>query len=62
MLQGGVRTFSAIWGNFFKQRGVINNELIHITDWLPTFYEAAGNINKTKPFLSCKSILFKVVT
>lgn len=38
---GGVRSAAAVWSPFF-QKGVVSSTLMHIIDWLPTFYEAAG--------------------
>lgn len=38
---GGVRTVATIWSPLLKKSQVINN-LMHITDWLPTLYFIAG--------------------
>ena len=42
--EGGVRAPCFIWGprQHLKHRGYIANRLMHVTDWIPTMYEAAG--------------------
>ncbi|KAL1116089.1 hypothetical protein AAG570_005584 [Ranatra chinensis] len=40
--EGGVRSASFIWSSTFQQRPRVSNQLIHISDWLPTLYSAAG--------------------
>ncbi|XP_055343843.1 arylsulfatase B-like isoform X2 [Paramacrobiotus metropolitanus] len=42
LFEGGVRTLSFIWSPLLQRCGHITNQLFHITDWLPTLYEAAG--------------------
>ncbi|XP_055334651.1 arylsulfatase B-like [Paramacrobiotus metropolitanus] len=42
LFEGGVRTPAFIWTPMIPKRGRISNQLVHITDWLPTLYEAAG--------------------
>ncbi|XP_055333730.1 arylsulfatase B-like [Paramacrobiotus metropolitanus] len=42
MFEGGVRTNSFIWSPLLPKRGRITNQLFHVSDWLPTVYEAAG--------------------
>ncbi|XP_046668442.1 arylsulfatase B-like [Homalodisca vitripennis] len=39
--EGGVRTAAALWSPLVKGNRVYD-QLIHITDWLPTLYSAAG--------------------
>ncbi|KAK6619653.1 hypothetical protein RUM43_012410 [Polyplax serrata] len=40
--EGGVRSASFIWSPMIKKTPRLSNELMHITDWLPTLYAAAG--------------------
>ncbi|CAG9815087.1 unnamed protein product [Phaedon cochleariae] len=40
--EGGVRGTGVLYSSMLQKKGYINNELIHITDLLPTFYHAAG--------------------
>nr|UNO37550.1 sulf3a [Psylliodes dulcamarae] len=42
LFEGGVRGTATIYSPLFKKKNYINKELIHITDFLPTFYRAAG--------------------
>uniref|UniRef100_A0A336MIA9 CSON000254 protein n=1 Tax=Culicoides sonorensis TaxID=179676 RepID=A0A336MIA9_CULSO len=40
--EGGVRGAGLIWSPLLEQRERVSNQLMHITDWLPTLYSAAG--------------------
>ncbi|CAD1471204.1 unnamed protein product, partial [Heterotrigona itama] len=42
LFEGGIRGAACIYSPLIKNPSRISNELIHITDWLPTFYSAAG--------------------
>nr|UNO37571.1 sulf3a [Psylliodes laticollis] len=42
LFEGGVRGTAAIYSPLFEKKDYINKNLIHITDFLPTFYRAAG--------------------
>ena len=38
--EGGVRTPAVVWSPLFTRR--VSQELMHVTDWLPTLYSVAG--------------------
>ncbi|KAL1485794.1 hypothetical protein MTO96_031744 [Rhipicephalus appendiculatus] len=40
--EGGTRAAAFVWSPLLVRRRQVNNELMHITDWLPTFYSLAG--------------------
>lgn len=40
--EGGIKGTAAIYSPLFKKTRYVNQQLIHITDLLPTFYAAAG--------------------
>ncbi|GFR04766.1 arylsulfatase J [Trichonephila clavata] len=40
--EGGVRGLSFIWSHLIKYPARVSMDLMHITDWLPTLYTAAG--------------------
>ncbi|CAN7937131.1 unnamed protein product, partial [Ixodes hexagonus] len=41
--EGGVHVPAIVWGSVFaEQRGVVVDDLFHVSDWLPTFYQLAG--------------------
>lgn len=42
LFEGGIRGVACIYSRLIQNSSRISNELIHITDWLPTFYSAAG--------------------
>ena len=45
--EGGVRVNGLIWSPLIpeERRGKVVDNLMDMTDWLPTLYEAAGFIN-----------------
>ncbi|CAH1099210.1 unnamed protein product [Psylliodes chrysocephalus] len=45
--EGGNRNLAAIWSPLIQKPQRVSNRLIHIIDWLPTFYSIAG-LNKTE--------------
>ncbi|XP_030763576.1 arylsulfatase I-like [Sitophilus oryzae] len=40
--EGGMRNIAAIWSPLIKKPQRVSNNLMHISDWLPTLYSAAG--------------------
>ncbi|XP_025200510.1 arylsulfatase B-like [Melanaphis sacchari] len=40
--EGGIRTAAFVWSKLLTKRKTLPNQLMHISDWLPTLYEAAG--------------------
>ncbi|XP_076623890.1 arylsulfatase B [Colletes latitarsis] len=42
LFEGGVRGVACIYSPLIKYASRISNRLFHVTDWLPTFYSAAG--------------------
>lgn len=46
--EGAVRSAAAIWSTTLQSRQRVSNQMIHITDWLPTFAKLAGaNVRKS---------------
>ncbi|CAH1102411.1 unnamed protein product [Psylliodes chrysocephalus] len=45
--EGGNRNLAAIWSPLIQKSQRVSNRLMHISDWLPTFYSIAG-LNKTQ--------------
>ncbi|XP_077515238.1 arylsulfatase B-like [Amblyomma americanum] len=40
--EGGTKSAAFIWSPLLKRRRRVSNQLMHITDWLPTFYSLGG--------------------
>lgn len=40
--EGGVRGTGLIWSPLLQSKQRVSNQTLHITDWLPTLYHAAG--------------------
>lgn len=46
LFEGGIRGVACLYSPLIKQTGRVVNQMIHVTDWLPTLYSAAGgNLN-----------------
>lgn len=69
--EGGMRNIAAIWSPLIKNPKRVSNNLMHISDWLPTLFSAAGNIsllffykNDFKNRQSCiiVFIMYRVIT
>ncbi|KAK2575488.1 hypothetical protein KPH14_011215 [Odynerus spinipes] len=49
MYEGGVRGVACIYSPLIRKTSTVSDQLIHITDWLPTLYSAArGNARRLK--------------
>lgn len=45
--EGGVRGAAFLWSPLLKKSKRVSEQMMHITDWLPTLYRAAGgNLSK----------------
>ncbi|OQV19560.1 Arylsulfatase J [Hypsibius exemplaris] len=62
LFEGGVRTPAFIWSSRFRRAGRFTNQLFHVTDWLPTLYQAAGGDVSTLMGLDGVSQLESLVT
>ncbi|CAN8016518.1 unnamed protein product, partial [Ixodes persulcatus] len=40
--EGGLRTTAFIWSPLLEKNRRVSNQMMHIADWLPTLYSAAG--------------------
>lgn len=40
--EGGIRGNGFIWSRMLKQMHRVSDQMMHVTDWLPTLYHAAG--------------------
>lgn len=40
--EGAMRCAAAIWSPLIKKPQRVSGQLMHISDWLPTFFSAAG--------------------
>lgn len=44
LYEGGVKNAAVMWYNQLAHKGIVEENLVHITDWFPTLYNAAGKI------------------
>ncbi|KAL6953788.1 N-acetylgalactosamine-4-sulfatase, partial [Sarracenia purpurea var. burkii] len=42
LTEGGVRGVAAMWSSLVNKKNLVSQKIIHLTDWLPTFYAAGG--------------------
>uniref|UniRef100_A0A336L4S7 CSON000251 protein n=1 Tax=Culicoides sonorensis TaxID=179676 RepID=A0A336L4S7_CULSO len=47
--EGGVRGVGLMWSPLLKNQQRVSHQMMHITDWLPTLYTAAGGDASTLP-------------
>ncbi|XP_054267783.1 arylsulfatase B-like isoform X1 [Macrosteles quadrilineatus] len=47
--EGGVRSPTIIWSKQFQSNPRVYNGMLHMTDWLPTLYRAAGGFTTRLP-------------
>ncbi|CAN7998969.1 unnamed protein product, partial [Ixodes hexagonus] len=40
--EGGCRATAFIWSPLLKRKSIVSDQMMHVTDWLPTLYSAAG--------------------
>lgn len=40
--EGGVRAAAFVWSPLLKKTRRVSQQLMHVTDWVPTLYSAAG--------------------
>ena len=43
--EGGIRGAAFVWSPLINKRKRVSHQLMHIQDWLPTLYTAAGKLN-----------------
>lgn len=56
--EGAIRTVSFLWSPLIRDQQRVYHGLMHITDWLPTLYSAAGKRLLKKTFRKWKSNIF----
>ena len=54
MWEGGVHGAGFIWSTKINKRKRVSKQLMHIQDWLPTLYSAAGKSNLLQQLMHIK--------
>lgn len=49
--EGGVRGVAAMWSPILSRPGRVSNVMMHMSDWLPTLWSAAGGNSSALPLL-----------
>lgn len=55
--EGGIRGTAFIWSSLLKRRKRVSHQLMHVTDWLPTLYSAAGECDYPTRITFCDSVV-----
>ena len=56
--EGGTRAAGVVWSTLLKVRSRVADQLMHITDWVPTLWTVAGKQGKLPEYFSkVKNIL-----
>lgn len=42
LFEGGIRTVAFVWSPLIVQASRVSTDLMHVSDWLPTLFTAAG--------------------
>lgn len=48
--EGGVRGAAALWSPLLQHTKRVSNQMMHMSDWLPTLYSAAGEFISPQRF------------
>ncbi|CAG0920961.1 unnamed protein product [Notodromas monacha] len=49
VFEGGTRANGILWSPMLKKKNRVSNQLLHITDWLPTLFSVAGGQDESLP-------------
>jgi len=55
--EGGIRTAAFVWSKLLSKKKTLPNPLMHISDWLPTLYQAAGKLYLVTCLISAYSLV-----